>query len=73
MQRLDYRIARSSYFDSIHRLNYQTFVDEIMYGYANASTGLVPEQMETYSADAGTFRRHGFVAETALRGRISRM
>ncbi|WP_420114177.1 ABC transporter substrate-binding protein [Pseudactinotalea sp.] len=36
-------------------LPYQTFVDEIMYGYANASTGLVPEQMETYSADAGTF------------------
>src|SRR5690606_17375826 len=34
-------------------LPYQTFVDEIMYGYANASTGLVPEQMETHSPEAG--------------------
>lgn len=38
-------------------LPYETFVDEVMYGYANPSTGLIPEQMETYSADAGTFEQ----------------
>jgi predicted N-acetyltransferase YhbS len=29
MQRLDYRMAGSTDFDAIHRLNYRTFVDEI--------------------------------------------
>ena len=29
MERLDYKIAAASEFDAIHRLNYQTFVEEI--------------------------------------------
>lgn len=36
-------------------LPYETFVNEVMYGYANPSTGIIPEQMETHSADAGAF------------------
>lgn len=36
-------------------LPYDTFVDDVMYGYANASTGVVPEGMVTHSDDAGAF------------------
>lgn len=36
-------------------LPYDTFVDDVMYGYANASTGVVPAGMVTHSDDAGTF------------------
>lgn len=41
MQRLDYRIATSSDFDAIHRLNYQTFVDEIPQHSPNEALALV--------------------------------
>lgn len=34
---------------------YQDLVDQVLYGYANASTGVVPASMETHSDDAGTF------------------
>lgn len=36
-------------------LPYDTFVDDVMYGYANPSTGVVPEGMVTHSDDAGAF------------------
>jgi len=36
-------------------LPYDTFVDEVMYGYADASTGVVPAGMVTHSDDAGAF------------------
>lgn len=36
-------------------LPYDTFVDDVMYGYANASTGVVPDGMVTHSDDAGDF------------------
>ncbi|HLU63398.1 MAG TPA: ABC transporter substrate-binding protein [Protaetiibacter sp.] len=38
-------------------LPYDTFVDEVMYGYANAATGVVPAGMVTHSADAGAFEQ----------------
>jgi peptide/nickel transport system substrate-binding protein len=34
---------------------YEDLVDQVLYGYANASTGVVPATMETHSDDAGTF------------------
>lgn len=36
-------------------LPYDTFVDEVMYGYAEPSTGIVPAGMETHSDAAGAF------------------
>jgi peptide/nickel transport system substrate-binding protein len=34
---------------------YEDLVDQVLYGYANASTGVVPASMETHSDDAGDF------------------
>lgn len=34
---------------------YDDLVDQVLYGYANASTGVVPASMETHSDDAGEF------------------
>ncbi len=34
---------------------YQDLVDQVLYGYANTSTGVVPATMDTHSDDAGTF------------------
>lgn len=36
---------------------YDDLVDQVLYGYANASTGVVPASMETHSDDAGTFEQ----------------
>lgn len=36
---------------------YEDLVDQVLYGYANASTGVVPASMETHSDDAGTFEQ----------------
>lgn len=41
MQRLEYRMARSGDFDAIHRLNYQTFVEEIPQHSPNGERRLV--------------------------------
>jgi len=41
MQRLTYRIADRSHFDSIHRLNYETFVEEIPQHAPNLTRRLV--------------------------------
>lgn len=50
---------------------YADLVDQVLYGYANASTGVVPASMETHSADAGTFeedldRARELLAEAGL-------
>jgi peptide/nickel transport system substrate-binding protein len=34
---------------------YEDLVDQVLYGYANASTGVVPASMETHSDEAGEF------------------
>ncbi|WP_454049379.1 ABC transporter substrate-binding protein [Cellulomonas sp. Marseille-Q8402] len=34
---------------------YEDLVDQVLFGYANASTGVVPASMATHSDDAGTF------------------
>lgn len=47
-------------------LPYDTFVDEVMYGYANASTGIVPSGMQTHSDDAGTFEQDLTAAKALL-------
>lgn len=49
-------------------LPYDTFVDEVMYGYANASTGVVPEGMVTHSDDAGEFAQDLDAARKLLAG-----
>jgi peptide/nickel transport system substrate-binding protein len=46
-------------------LPYETFVDEVMYGYANASTGIVPAGMETHS-DAIAFEEDLAAAQALL-------
>ena len=47
-------------------LPYQTFVDEVMYGYAEPSTGIVPAGMETHSKDAGAFDTDVVAAKALL-------
>ncbi len=47
-------------------LPYDTFVDEVMYGYAEPSTGIVPGGMETHSDEAGAFETDVAAAEALL-------
>ncbi|MFD1713854.1 ABC transporter substrate-binding protein [Amnibacterium flavum] len=47
-------------------LPYDTFVDEVMYGYARASTGVIPDGMVTHSDDAGEFTQNAKEAKKLL-------
>lgn len=47
-------------------LPYDTFVDEVMYGYAEPSTGIVPGGMETHAKDAGAFETDVAAAKALL-------
>lgn len=46
-------------------LPYDTFVDEVMYGYASASTGIIPEGMETHD-DSIVFAQNLETAQALL-------
>jgi ribosomal protein S18 acetylase RimI-like enzyme len=69
MQRLDYRIATSSDFDAIHRLSYQTFVDEIPQHSPNEQRRLVDRfhDENTYVVCAEGDRVVGMVCGRATR------
>jgi GNAT superfamily N-acetyltransferase len=69
MQRLEYRIARSSDFDAIHRLNYQTFVDEIPQHSRNEERRLVDRfhDENTYVVCAEADRVVGMVCGRSTR------
>jgi predicted N-acetyltransferase YhbS len=69
MQRLDYRIARSSDFEAIHRLNYHTFVDEIPQHSPNEERRLVDRfhDENTYIVCADADRVVGMVCGRCTR------
>ncbi|WP_158609630.1 ABC transporter substrate-binding protein [Cellulomonas triticagri] len=45
---------------------YQDLVDQVLYGYANPATGVVPATMETHSEEAGTFEEDLDAAQDLL-------
>ena len=47
-------------------LPYEDFVNEVMYGYAQPSTGVVPAGMITHADDAGTFEQDVEAAQALL-------